>query len=219
MQPVTVWGMVDDVERVRKAFAKFMKLNKLSGRAVSIQGGLSPSAAQQFMNGNSRSPKADTFAKFAKGAAAEMGRPVSVAEITGEIATGGVPEIPIRSYVGAGDEIIQLHDDDPPIDWTPPPPGLEDAEGTLVRGSSMVPLYREGDLLFHRRLTIDPRRLRDEVVILQTKAGKRYVKLLQPGTTKGTFRLVSINPLFPPLDNQVLVWVAPILWVRKRQLI
>lgn len=76
---------------------------------------------------------------------------------------------------------------------------------------------RMGDLLFHRRMAIDPIRLRDEIAVMQTKNRKRYVKQILPGSRKNHFHLVSINPLFPLIENQILVWVSPILWVRKRQ--
>jgi hypothetical protein len=31
------------------------------------------------------------------------------------------------------------------------------------------------------------------------------------------FHLVSLDPLYPPIEAQVLNWLSPILWVRKRQ--
>lgn len=127
------------------------------------------------------------------------------------------PEIPVRSYVGAGDEIISLQDDEEPLYWTPAPPGLEDAEATQVRGASMAPLYHDGDILFHRRHAVDPLTLRGEVVVLQTRNRKRMVKMILPGSKKGLFHLVSFNSLNPPIEDQQLAWVAPILWVKKRQ--
>lgn len=127
------------------------------------------------------------------------------------------PGTAVRSYVGAGDEIISLQDDEEPLYWTPSPPGLEDAEATQVRGESMAPLYHDGDLLFHRRHAIDPLMLRGEVVILQTRSRKRMVKMILPGSKKGYFHLVSFNSLNPPIEDQQIAWVAPILWVKKRQ--
>jgi phage repressor protein C with HTH and peptisase S24 domain len=126
------------------------------------------------------------------------------------------PQVPIRSYVGAGEQVIPIEEDSL-IDFVPAPPGMEQAEATLVRGRSMVPLYHDGDVLFHRRLELDPARLRDEVVVAQVRDGRRYVKLLRPGSRKGLFTLVSINPDHKPIRDQALAWVAPIEWVRKRK--
>jgi phage repressor protein C with HTH and peptisase S24 domain len=126
------------------------------------------------------------------------------------------PQVAIRSYVGAGEEIMPI-DEDALIDFVPAPPGMEGAEATLVRGRSMVPLYHDGDVLFHRRMELDPARLRDEVVVAQVKDGHRFVKLLRLGSRKGLFTLVSINPDHKPIRDQALSWVAPIEWVRKRK--
>lgn len=126
------------------------------------------------------------------------------------------PEIPVRSTVGAGD-IVHPLDDDGPIDYTPAPPDMEGAEATLVRGKSMEPLYHDGDLLFHRRITVDLSRLRGEIVVAQVMNGPRYVKVLQPGRKKGTFNLASINKASRLLTDRTLEWAAPIVWVKKRQ--
>ena len=215
IRPINILAMADDADRVRKAFAKYLEIHKLSGREVSTLGGLSPSAASQFINGNSRSPKRDTLEKFAAGASKKLERTVTVAEMLDQKST--VVEIPIRSYVGAGDEIMPF-DTDEPVDYTAAPPGMDDAEATEVRGRSMTPLYHDRDILFHRRVETDPSRFRDEVVVCQVKDGKRFVKLLTPGSRKGRYNLVSVNPAFATIEDQVIVWVGPIEWVRKRSL-
>lgn len=206
--------MSNDADRARRAFGKFLALHSISARALSKAAGLSPSAATQYMKGNSDSPRADTFKRFAKGASDLLERPVTVGEMTGDASV--VIDVAVRSYVGAGDEVFPIEEDGP-IDYTPAPPGMEDAEATLVRGASMRPLYSDGDLLFHRRLETDPGLFKDEVVVAQVKGGKRYVKLILPGTQRGRFHLVSFNQANPPIEDQTLLWVAPIVWVHKRQ--
>jgi phage repressor protein C with HTH and peptisase S24 domain len=125
--------------------------------------------------------------------------------------------VPVRSFIGAGDEIVVLQPDGEPIDWTAAPPGMEGAEATQVRGRSMIPLYHEGDLLFHNRQGLDPSHYIGEVVALQVKGGKRFVKLLQRGSRRGRYTLVSVNPAFPPMEDQQIEWVGPIEWVRKKR--
>ena len=194
----------------RRTLRAFMQTHSLTVNGWATSAGLRESTLRNFLNGDSESMSDRSYELLA----AARGVPVSV--LRGEVPAAPPAErIPVRSYVGAGDEIVSLSDDEEPIDWTAPPPGLEDAEATQVRGTSMQPLFRDGDLLFHRRMTIDPLLLRDEIAVMQTKGRKRFVKMIQPGSKKGTFRLVSFNPLFPPIEDQVLTWVSPILWMRR----
>lgn len=133
------------------------------------------------------------------------------------------PQTPIAHYVGAGDE-VHLFDDagtDTVIDYTPSPPGFERAEGAavIVRGESMRPIYDPGDLLFFRRRLDPPRSPRDlpvRPVIVEVKGGRLFVKKLLPGTQKGRFHLLSINPLTPPLQDQPVESIAYIEWVKPR---
>ncbi len=206
-----------DPELRRRVLRDYMSRNKLTVNGWCIEAGISESTLRNFLNGDSDSLSERSYELLA----AARGEQVSTLRGEKLLQPGGI-QIPVRSYVGAGDEIVAMSDDEEPIDWIDAPRGLEDAEATQVRGLSMHPLYRDGDLLFHRRMTIDPMLLRDEIAVMQTKSRKRYVKMIQPGSKKGTFRLVSFNPLFPPIDDQVLVWVSPILamhrarWMPKR---
>lgn len=124
--------------------------------------------------------------------------------------------VPVRSYVGAGDEVIVLQTNEP-LYWVPPPPGLEDAEATEVRGRSMEPAYHDKDVLYHRRLEVDPMRFHREVVATQVRGGKRFIKLIERSARKGYFTLVSLNPLFPPIEDQKIDWVGPIEWMWRRR--
>lgn len=210
-------------ERLDYAIKKLAGFNKIAPYAEAI--GMKPvTVRQQITRGTLTPDAAEIHARKLKryGVTTDWllyGRgpsPSAAHDDEPEVIPAENERVPVRSYVGAGDEIISLDDDEPPIDYTAAPPGLDDAEATQVRGLSMLPLYRDGDLLFHHRMTIDPLQLRDEIAIMQTKNRKRFVKIIQPGTKKGTFRLVSINPLYPPIEDQVLVWVSPIVWVRKK---
>ncbi len=206
-------------EQRRRVLREFMQQRGLNTYAWATEAGISEGTIRNFLKGGehgSDSLSDRTYELLARAA------DVQVSDLRGEKPAAAAADdddekVAIRSFVGAGDEIISLGDDEPPIGYTAAPPGLDMVEATEVRGLSMLPLYRPGDLLFHHRMAIDPLELRDEVAVMQTKGRKRYVKLIQPGTKKGTFRLVSINPLYPPIEDQVLAWVAPIVWVRKKR--
>lgn len=230
-------GMLDDNERARRALAKFLKVHKkdgVTGRAISERGGLSSSAASQILQGNSRSPKIETLKSLAKGAGDILGRTVTVGEMFDQMDLVPSPhreskrrqeedprQTPIRHYVGAGDEVHLFDEGEDAIDWEPAPPGFEREKGAavIVRGESMRPIFDPGDLLFfrHRR---DPPKTTKELpirpVIVQIVDGPLYVKKLLPGTKKGRFHLLSINPLTPILQDQVVESFAYIEWVKPR---
>ena len=124
--------------------------------------------------------------------------------------------LPVSTVVAAGDEILQPHDGDGPMEYTGAPPGMTDGEVTEVRGRSMLPIFRDGDRLFHRFVTEDPLRLIGEVVVARLKDGRRFVKILKLGRRKGRFDLESINQQFPPMENEAVAAVAEILWVERR---
>ncbi len=206
--------MAYDKSAAVTALARFQRDTGLKDRPWEIAAGLGGGTLRKFRTGPNRSMSNETYEKLAGGAAKLLGRPVAAAEIRGE---ADVPIlVPLRSFVGAGDEVIVLPADDAPIDWVQAPPGMRDAEATEVRGRSMNPAYHDHDILFHRRIETDPLIYRDEIVVAQVKGGKRYLKLVQPGTRKGRYDLVSINPAYERIEDQVLEWVGPIEWFYRR---
>lgn len=214
-QAVRLPSMAYDKAAALKALARFQRDTGLKDRPWEEAAGLGEGTLRKFRSGPNRSMSTETYEKLASGAAKLLGRRVQAGEIRGEIDTPIM--VPLRSYVGAGDEIMMIPADDPPLDFVQAPPGMRGAEATEVRGVSMVPLFHEGDLLFHRRLESDPLRYRNEALVVQVKNGKRYVKLVLPGTRKGRYHLTSINPAFPPIEDQAVDWFGPIEWVHKRR--
>lgn len=197
-------------EQRRRALREFMQANSLKAYPWAKAAGVSEASIRNFLAGDSDSLSERTYSLLAKAAQS------SVAALRGEEMVPATIELPVSSYVGAGDEIIPIAEDGP-IDYAPAPPGMIGGEVTEVRGRSMLPLYHDGDRLFHHRIDTDLAKWRGEVVVVQVKNGKRLVKLLQPGARRGRYTLVSINPVFAPLEDQQVDWVGPIEWVNKRR--
>lgn len=132
------------------------------------------------------------------------------------------PKTPIAHYVGAGDEVY-LFDDagtESRIDDAPAPPGFEGQSGAaaIVRGDSMRPVFEPEDVLYFRSLRPAPS-LKDvpiRPVIVQIKGGRLFVKKLLPGTKRGAFHLLSVNPLTAPMQDQIVETYAHIEWVKPR---
>ena len=82
-----------------------------------------------------------------------------------------------------------------------------------VSGQSMLPLYRDGDIVI-----VSPTSSvrRGDRVVVRTRAGEVMTKILQRQTSR-TIELASVNPDFP--DRQFSIdeveWMARILWASQ----
>ena len=128
--------------------------------------------------------------------------------------------IPVFGYAGAREEIIlpegnAVH----AIDEAELPSPSEGYAAVIVRGESMQPAYRPGDLLLflpHGARTYALEELYDRDCVVVTESDQSFVKRVRKGRAPGLVDLVSYNPLIEPLYDQRLRWGAPILWVRRK---
>jgi hypothetical protein len=122
--------------------------------------------------------------------------------------------VPIRHYVGAGD-MVHLIDDDSPLGDTAAPPGYEKGSAVVVRGESMMPIFQPGDVLFFRLREDPPKKeLPLRAVIVQLTDGPLYLKKLLPGTKRGLFHLISVNPTTQPILDANVESIARVGWVK-----
>lgn len=219
-------GRAHNPEQRRRALKAVMRERELTINGWAVAAGVSEGTIRNFLKGGehgSDSLSDRTYSLLANAIG------VTVAELQGEKAPDRVPtsedlpQTPIAHYVGAGDE-VHLFDDagtETAIDYTASPPGFERDKGAavIVRGESMRPIYDPGDLLFFRRRREPPATAKDlpvRPVIVEVRGGQLYVKKLLPGTRKGRFHLLSINPLTPVLQDQAVESIAYIEWVKPR---
>ena len=203
-----------DEKRARQALAMFQKRSGLRDYPWEMASGVGAGTLRSFRSGRNRAMSNATYEKLAAGASALLGYEIATGELSGD------PKVPrqvrVASFVSAGDEVAACPPDGP-TDLVLAPPGMENPQAIEVRGRSMMPVFHHGDLLFHERLEKDPSHFRDEIVVAQLKGGTCMVKILQPGSRRARFNLVSINPSLAPLENQEIEWVGPIEWVNKRR--
>lgn len=195
----------------RAALQSFLDTTKLKVFPWTQEAGLSEATVRGFLADRSRTLSDETYELLAEAASRLLGRTVSASLLRG-IPPAPV-EIELAHYAGAGDE-VHLFDGDGGLDWVPAPPGFEKGAAVVVRGDSMRPLFDDGDMLFYRKREAPPKEPTKRAVIVQVTNGPLYVKKLLPGSRRGRFHLLSINPLTAPLTDQHVESIARIGWVK-----
>ncbi|KPH67536.1 S24 family peptidase [Novosphingobium sp. ST904] len=132
---------------------------------------------------------------------------VTIADIIG----GGT--VPLSGRVGAGGEVLF---EELAGETAPRPPGLVGkVEALEVDGSSMLPRYSSGDIVYIAR-TNDGVSEEDigEFCAVRLISGETYVKQLAYGSRPGFFTLRSLNA--EDIVDVELDWATPIIFVLPR---
>lgn len=122
--------------------------------------------------------------------------------------------IKLIGAAGAG-ELVKAFDKDATFEEIEGPPGLHNPAAVVVRGDSMEPAYRDGDLLVFEQAASAPVNAAGQDCVCETDAGTVYVKTLQAGTRPDRFHLVSYNPRSPIISDARLRWAEPIRWIKR----
>lgn len=126
------------------------------------------------------------------------------------------PDMRLAGRVGAGGEVLFEPDDSDSGLTVPRPPGASNAVMALqVVGTSMLPKYEDGDIIYVRK-DVDgiPASAIGEYCAVRTTEGGTYLKILSRGSSPGRFTLRSLNA--PDMEDEEVTWAAPVLWVRQR---
>src|SRR6185312_6859531 len=137
--------------------------------------------------------------------------------------TGAGLTVPVLGNIGAGGEVIFATDPDRVLNGNndfptvPRPPLVTGRLMALqVVGSSMLPKYDPGDIIYVRRdhEGILPAYL-NRYCAVRTGDGGTYLKILSPGSEAGHYTLRSLNA--PDMENVEVVWASPVLFVMPKQ--
>lgn len=123
-------------------------------------------------------------------------------------------KIRIQGYVGADDAVIlyQDHDTGEGYDEIESPfPGYSGVV-VQIRGSSMRPRYKDGELVAYHPNGADIALMVGKECFAKLVDGRFVLKILQKGTEADCYTLVSVNPETPPIVNAKVEWVAAIDW-------
>ena len=121
--------------------------------------------------------------------------------------------VPLVGRVGAGGNIVY---DEVIGETVPNPPGLTgQVEALEVQGTSMLPRYSNGDVVY---ISATMRGISEEDIgdfcAVRLKSGETYVKQLAYGSRPGFFTLRSLNA--EDIVDVEVEWAAPILFVMPR---
>ena len=129
--------------------------------------------------------------------------------------------LPIIGRVSAGEEWIDVNQgntDKHCIDFDL---GGDEQFAIEVLGTSMAPVYRHGDVVVCSQQRVADVRATDQAVFcrrdcaVKTASGSGYLKYVVPGRQDGVFTLRSYNPDYPDIENVALLWIAPVVWIRR----
>lgn len=210
------WGRVlcdispmGSVQRIRDAIEAEMKRKGFSRRSLSSAAGLSESAVRDLLT-RVDNPGIGTLRKVAE--ALEM--PV-------DVLTGAGLLVPVVGKIGAGGEVLfsldpeaELNDD--ACQMVPRPPLVSGRLMALeVVGSSMLPKYEDGEIVYVRAPSGEPGHIPDDAIgsycAVRTADGGTYLKVLTRGSQEERFTLRSLNA--PDMENVEVIWASRVLFV------
>lgn len=197
---------VADIHLIRDAIEREMKRKGFSKRSLSSAAQLSESAVRDVLT-RTENPGIDTLRKIAE-----------ALEIPVDALTGAGLRVPVLGKIGAGGEVLfseETNETDLP---TAPRPPL--TAGRLmaleVVGSSMLPKYESGDIIYVRR---DHDGVLPSYVgkycAIRTADGGTFLKILAAGTQSDRYTLRSLNA--EDMVDAEVVWASPVLFVMPKQ--
>lgn len=126
-------------------------------------------------------------------------------------------DIPIYGKAGARERVNLIESDDhEPIDTVTPLRAEDGYHAVIVEGSSMLPAYRDGDVLFFRMAEGIGSAVIGRDCVAITDKQRIYVKRVTRGSAPGTFDLQSYAPGIDPIKDVKLVSAWPVEWIRRK---
>lgn len=132
-----------------------------------------------------------------------------------------LPRVPIVGKIGAGGSVVFVawQDDEQvdPEDTVLRPPGITGKLVALVvEGSSMLPKYRDGDILYIQRDHdgVVEEDIGDDCAV-RLKSGETFVKQLVRGSEPDRWTLRSLNAA--DMENVEIEWATRVLFIMPRR--
>lgn len=188
-----------------------MRVTGTTPAALVRRSGLSRDNIYKYVSGEVKQPRGETMDILAHALGME---PLWLKEGVGPELSG----YPLVGYVSAGErfEPIDDHEKGGGLDFIELEMDSADPIAVQVRGVSMVPVYRERDVLFcSRQRGADLANCIGSDCIVMTESGEGFLKVLKRGSRPSLYTLESYNRAFPDIEDIRLQWAAPVRIVRR----
>ncbi|WP_043622388.1 helix-turn-helix transcriptional regulator [Ensifer sp. ZNC0028] len=212
----TIWHAIDTLA----------ERHQLSPSGLARRAGLDPTSfnksKRRSADGRERWPSTESIAKVLEATGATMDQFTSLLQPDGATAPSepvAAAAIPLIGFAQAGaggyfdDGGFPAGQGWDVIDF---PTDAEKRSGTYalgVQGDSMLPLYRDGDILI-----VDPGApiRRGDRVVVKTQEGEVMAKVLTRQTPR-VIELLSLNPEHPnrSFETSQIEWIARIIWASQ----
>lgn len=207
-------------ERVWAAIDALAARNSLSASGLAKRAGLDATAFNKSKrhspDGRPRWPSTESLAKIIDATNSSVEEFMSLVS-DAEISPRARPAVPLLGFAQAG--AGGFFDDGgfpagQGFDTIDLPAGPEEGSYALkVQGDSMLPLYRDGDVLIVRP---DATLRKGDRVVVKTRSGEVMAKILAKRSS-ADMDLHSLNPEHPArrLRSEEVEWVARIVWASQ----
>lgn len=193
---------VVDINAIRAALKREMERKGIKAKRLSKVAGLGETAVRDLME-KVDDPKVGTLIKLA-----------DALEIPASSLFGN--QVPVLGKVGAGGSVLFNDEDDDPVMVDRPPGAVGRLMALSVTGDSMLPVYRDGDIVYVNRdhEGVLPEYIGEECVV-HTVDGGHFLKTLAIGSQVNRYTLRSFNA--GDIENVELIWATPVLFVMKKR--
>ncbi|WP_099867890.1 S24 family peptidase [Pararhizobium haloflavum] len=213
-------------DRIWAAIDALAEKHQLSPSGLARRAGLDPTAfnksKRQASDGRSRWPSTESLAKVLGATGASLDDFMALVRGPSDRAGEIVPKasaIPLLGFAQAGaggffdDGGFPAGQGWDVVDFPAPPGGGTGVYALEIQGDSMLPLYRDGDVLI-----VEPgaQVRRGDRVVVKTVDGEVMAKFLHRLTSK-TVELNSLNPEHPNRSFALadVEWIARIIWASQ----
>lgn len=193
---------VVDINAIRQQLRRQMADKKVKSRRLAKMAGLGETAVRDLLE-KVDDPRVGTLIKIA-----------DALEIPASSLFGN--QVPVLGQVGAGGSVLFNEENEEPELVDRPPGAVGRLMALRVTGDSMLPVYREGDVVYCARdhEGVLPEYIGEECVVRTVDDGT-YLKTLATSAQFNRFTLRSFNAA--DMENVELKWATPVLFVMRRR--